>query len=94
MLTKWGTVYLRQLAVIHLVNNFAFLWNPKINYSVHRQSATGSHVSQINPVHNLSHSFSKIHLNIILLFMLRRYNSSFLFTLSRLKAVCVIYCVG
>jgi len=43
--TKRGTVCLRQLAVIHLVNNFQFLWNPKINYSVHRQSANGPYVS-------------------------------------------------
>ena len=92
--TNWGRVYLRKLAVIHLVNNFHFLRNPKINYNVRRQSVIGSHLSQSNPLHNLSQHFSKIHFNIILLFKLRRYNSSFLCMLSRLKSVCVIYCVG
>ena len=94
--TNWGRVYIRKLAVIHLVNNFPFLWTLKIYYSVRRQSAIGSHLSQSNPVHNLLHYLSKIHFNIILLFTLMRYNSSFLcmlprLTLRRLMSYIYIY---
>jgi hypothetical protein len=67
MLTPWSKVLLEKLTGLQLVKKFlAFLWNPKVQYCLHKCLPPVSILSQLSPVHILTSNYLKIRLNIIL----------------------------
>jgi hypothetical protein len=67
LLTPWCWILFEKLIVTQLIRKYpAFLWNPKVHYSVHTSPPLDPILSPLNPVRSINPYLPNVHLNVIL----------------------------